>query len=88
MSLTVHAASEILAFSGNLCEVLSICSGVPKNFVREGFNKFICGQRIDLYLYFYTLYFAKKDTTRVLCLFHLDVSCGEMLGLIQSQVFP
>jgi len=40
-----------------------------------------------LYLYFYNLYFAKKDATPVLCLLHLDVSCGEMLGLIQSQVF-
>ena len=35
-----------------------------------------------------TLSFTKKDVIRVLCLFHLDVSCGEMLGLIQSQVFP
>ena len=33
------------------------------------------------------LYFTKKDAIRVLCLFHLDVSCGEMLGLIQSQEF-
>ena len=67
-----------------------LCSsnGVPRNFVREGLNKFICGQSTDLYLYLYTLYFTKKDATPVLCLFHLDVSCGEMLGLIQSQVFP
>ena len=34
------------------------------------------------------LYYTKKDLTRVLCLLHLDVSCGEMLSLIQSQVFP
>ena len=34
------------------------------------------------------LYFTKKDAIPVLCLFHLDVSCGEMLGLIQSQLFP
>ena len=88
VSLTVHAASEILALSVILCEVLSSSSGVPRNLFREEFNKFICGQRIDFYLYLYTLYFAKKDAIRVLCLFHLDVSCGEMLGLIQSQVFP
>ena len=86
VSLTVHAASQILAFSVTLCEVLSSSSGVPRNFVWEGFNKFIWGLRTDLYLY--TLYFSKKDATPVLCLFHLDVSCGEMLGLIQSQVFP
>ena len=34
------------------------------------------------------LYFTKKDVIRVLCLFHLDVRCGEILGLIQFQVFP
>jgi len=39
--VTVHAASEILAFSVILCEVLSSISGVPRNFIREGFNKFI-----------------------------------------------
>jgi hypothetical protein len=44
-----------LAFSVILCEVLSSSSGVPRNFVLEGFNKFICGQRRDLYLYLYTL---------------------------------
>jgi len=88
VSLTVHAASDILAFSVILCEVLRSSSGVPRNFVLEWFNKLICGQRTDLYLYLYTLYFTKKDAIPVLYLSHMDVSCGEMLGLIQSQVFP
>ena len=34
------------------------------------------------------LRFTKNDAIRILCLFHLDVNCGEMLGLIQSQLFP
>ena len=66
---------------------LSSSIGVPRNFVREGFNKFIRGKRTDLYLYLYTLHFTREDAFPVLYLFHLDVSCGEMLSLIQSQVF-
>jgi len=34
------------------------------------------------------MYFTKKDVTRVLAVFRWDVSCGEVLGIIQSQVVP
>ena len=82
----VHsAASEILSSSVNLCEVVSSSSGVPRNLFREEFNKFICGQRTDFYLYLYTLL---RKMQFLFCFFFLDVSCGQMLGLIQSQVFP
>jgi hypothetical protein len=32
------------------------------------------------------IYFDKKEVTRILSIFHWDISCGEVLGIIQSQV--
>jgi hypothetical protein len=34
------------------------------------------------------MYFTNKDVTRVQSVFRWDVSCGEVLGIVQSQVVP
>jgi len=33
------------------------------------------------------MYFTKKDVTYVQSVFRGDVSCGEVLGIVQSQLF-
>jgi len=48
----------------------------------------MCGS-VDLFIYIYIyIYISKEDVTCILSLFRWDVNCGEVLGIIQSQVLP
>ena len=53
----------------------------------------MCGgvDLLRICIYEYTckyIFFTKKNVTRILSVFRWDVSCGEVLGKIQSQVVP
>jgi hypothetical protein len=43
---------------------------------------------IYIYRYIYIIYITKKGVTRILSVFRWDVSNGEVLGILQSQVLP
>ena len=45
----------------------------------------MCGG-VDCWEYTF-IYFTKKDVTHVLSVFYWDVNCGEVLSIIQSEVF-
>ena len=46
---------------------------------------FTCSSVNLLNIYIY-IYITKKDATRILSVYCWDVSCSEVLGIIQSQV--
>jgi hypothetical protein len=46
----------------------------------------MCGS-VDLLKNIY-IFFTKKDVTRILSVLRSDISCGEFLGIIQSQAIP